>query len=526
MMKGAADDRRDLLVILGDQLDANSLLLREGSKQADCIWMAESRDEAGKVWSTKARVAYFFAAMRHFREELREDGWTVEYRECGEHEQSLAAVLVEDLKRLRPKRVRCCLPGEWDVLEQLRGVCERAEVELEVLADEHFLDTPERFRKWAEGRKQVRLEYYYREMRKRHGILLTADGKPEGGQWNYDGDNRKSFGKDGPDGLRAQPPEFKADDITRSVLREVEQYFGEHPGQLERFNWPVTRAEALRALRAFVEERLPEYGLYQDAMWTEEPFLYHSLLSAALNLKLLHPREVVEAAEEAYREGMAPLNAVEGFVRQILGWREYVRGIYWWKMPEYREGNYLEAEESLPEFYWTGETPLRCLRETIGQTLEYGYAHHIQRLMVTGLYALLLGVKPQQVHEWYLAVYVDAVEWVELPNTLGMSQFADGGLMASKPYAATGKYLSRMSNYCKHCPANPKEATGKRACPFTTLYWDFLIRHHDRLRDNPRMRLQLRNVERLPEERRTEILEAAELVRADPGCGKRLGETA
>jgi len=303
------------------------------------------------------------------------------------------------------------------------------------------------------------------------------------------------------------------------VIGLVEERFPDHPGDLSSFAWPVTRRQALHALNDFIEKRLPEFGTYQDAMWTEEPFLYHSLISASMNVKLIHPREVVERAEAAYREGRAPLNAVEGFIRQILGWREFVRGLYWWQMPKYLKRNALQAQRSLPAFYWTGETPLVCLRESIGQTLRHGYAHHIQRLMVTGLYGLLLGVNPRAMHEWYLAVYNDAVEWVELPNTLGMSQFGDGGLMASKPYAASGKYIKRMSNYCQSCPANPDKRTGDSACPFTTLYWDFLMRHRERLDDNQRLSLQLKNVDRLSDDEKNAIRERAEQVFADPSGG-------
>jgi deoxyribodipyrimidine photolyase-related protein len=267
------------------------------------------------------------------------------------------------------------------------------------------------------------------------------------------------------------------------------------------------------ALDEFITHRLPSFGLYQDAMWEGEVWLYHSHLSCALNLKLINPREVLAAAEAAFHNGHAPLQAVEGFVRQILGWREYVRGIYWTHMPDYAEGNAQQAHEPLPEFYWTGNTEMACLRDAIGQTLQHGYAHHIQRLMVTGLYALLLGVEPKQVHQWYLGVYVDAVEWVELPNTLGMSQFADGGLMASKPYVASGKYIDRMSNHCKGCRFNPAESTGDTACPFTTLYWDYLGRHTDMLAKNPRMLMQLKNLNRLTPEQREAIAAQAEAHR-------------
>jgi deoxyribodipyrimidine photolyase-related protein len=272
------------------------------------------------------------------------------------------------------------------------------------------------------------------------------------------------------------------------------------------------------ALDHFIDERLPTFGRFQDAMWTDEPWLYHSLLSSALNLKLLGAREVVEAAEKSYRQGHAPLESVEGFIRQILGWREYVRGVYWTRMPNYLELNALDAHEDLPGFYWTGDTPMHCLRQVITQTLDYGYAHHIQRLMVTGLYALLLGVAPRQVHAWYLAVYVDAIEWVELPNTLGMSQFGDGGLMASKPYAASGKYIQRMSNYCADCRFNPAKATDEDACPFTTLYWDFLSRHRTRLARNPRMRMQVKNLERMSRKKREEVRTRAAALREGTGA--------
>jgi len=320
--------------------------------------------------------------------------------------------------------------------------------------------------------------------------------QPAGGRWNFDAENRASFGSNGPGWLPA-PIAFPPDATTQAVLELVERQLPSNPGRLDAFDWPVTRTDALAALEDFVADRLPLFGRWQDAMWMGEPWLYHSRLSVALNLKLLSPREVCTAAEHAWREGRAPLDAVEGFVRQILGWREYVRGIYWREMPGYLERNALGAGHALPAFYWTGETDLACLRETIGQTLAVGYAHHIQRLMVTGLFALLWGVRPREVHEWYLAVYVDAVEWVELPNTLGMSQYADGGLLASKPYVATGKYLARMGNYCDGCRYRPDRAHGADACPFTTLYWDFLVRHRERFVRHPRLALQVRNLDRL-----------------------------
>jgi len=292
------------------------------------------------------------------------------------------------------------------------------------------------------------------------------------------------------------PVRFPPDAVTRGVIDLVNARFAGHPGSLAEFDWPVTPAEAHAALDDFLSHRLPLFGRYQDAIWTGEPWLYHSRLAQALNMKLLDPRDVIAGAERAWREGRAPLEATEGFIRQVIGWREYVRGVYWHFMPEYLDRNTLGADLPLPNLYWTGDTEMNCLRDAVGQTLTHGYAHHIQRLMVTGLFALLFGVEPKRVHEWYLAVYVDAVEWVELPNTLGMSQFADGGVMASKPYCATGAYLDRMSNACKGCRFDPKQATGPDACPFTTLYWDFLARHETLLARNQRMTMQLKNLGR------------------------------
>ncbi len=492
---------RNLVLVLGDQLDRSSAAFDGFDPRQDRVWMAEVSEESTHVWNHKARIVLFLSGMRHFRDELRERGWKVEYTALTPG--TLAGVLTASLAKLKPKGVILAEPGDYRVRQALTDACPN----LELRPDRHFLSTPADFAEHAKGRKQLRLEFFYREMRRRHNILMEG-GKPVGGEWNYDSDNRESFGKQGP-GLLPRAEDFPPDALTREVMREVEERFPKHPGQLASFNWPVTPEDARRSLRDFIDHRLPNFGRFQDAMWTGEPFLHHSRLAAALNLKLLDPREVIAAAEEAYHHGHASLAAVEGFIRQILGWREYVRGIYWHFMPGYADGNALDAHANLPDFYWTGDTDMQCLRQAIGQTLEHGYAHHIQRLMVTGLYALLLGVEPRQVHEWYLAVYVDAVEWVELPNTIGMSQFADGGIMASKPYAASGKYIQRMSNYCTGCRYDPAESTGPNACPFTTLYWDFLLRNESRLRQVPRMEMQLRNLTRLTDDRKVAIREQA-----------------
>ncbi len=504
---------RHLVVVLGDQLDLHAAAFDGFDVARDAVWMAEVTEESTHVWSSQPRTVMFLAAMRHFALALRAAGRTLHYAPLDDPAThgSLQAQLRADIERLRPTGLVMTAPGDWRVLQAIKGVAQAQGLPLEVREDRHFYGSAREFAAHARGRKTLRMEYFYRDMRKRHGVLMHGD-EPEGGQWNFDADNREAFGAAGPG---AVPPRavFEPDALTREVIALVEKRFGTHPGRLDGFAWPVTRAQALVALQRFLTERLPLFGRYQDAMWPGEPWLYHAHLAAALNLKLLNPREVVDAAVAAYRAGAAPLAGVEGFVRQILGWREYVRGIYWTRMPGYVELNALDAREDLPAWYWTGDTEMACLRDAITQTLQHGYAHHIQRLMVTGLYALLLGVQPQQVHAWYLAVYVDAVEWVELPNTLGMSQYADGGLMASKPYVATGRYIQRMSPHCQGCRYDPAQRTGEKACPFTTLYWDFLMRHEAMLAGNPRMALQVKNVARLDEAQREAIRDRARTLR-------------
>lgn len=488
---------RHLVIVLGDQLDAQSSALQDFDPAQDAIWMAEVAEESTQVWSAKQRIAVFLSAMRHFADELRSQGLPVQYTKLTDANNmgTLPLELELAITQWQPSQLVLSAPGDWRVLQALREVASKHNVPLDLRDDTHFYSTVREFAAHSKGRKQLRLEYWYRALRQKHGILMDGD-QPVGGQWNFDHDNRESFGKTGPQNIPA-PTLFTPDAITGEVIELVNTRFASHPGSVDNFGWPVTRAQALKALDAFIQQRLPLFGQYEDAMWAGEPWLYHSHLSCALNLKLLNPREVVQAAENAYRAGHAPLAAVEGFIRQILGWREYVRGIYWTQMPDYLQGNALNAQAELPEWFWTGKTDMACLRDALTQTLQLGYAHHIQRLMVIGLYTLLLGVRPQAVHQWFLAVYVDAVEWVELPNTLGMSQFGDGGIMASKPYVASGKYIQRMSNHCSGCKYDPAQSTGKNACPYTTLYWDFLMRHEALLQKNPRMGMQLKNLGRL-----------------------------
>ena len=486
---------RRLFLILGDQLDRDSLVFKHADHETDHFWMAEVMEESTHVWSHKQRTALFLSAMRHFAESLRKQDCPLTYLSLDEHAfQSLGEALSDFLSTHKPEEVWLVKPGDYRVFKMLVDTCKQHEIPIKQLHDQHFLSTPAEFKTWAGDKKQLRLEYWYRQLRKQYDVLMQDEKTPEGGKWNYDQSNRKSFGKAGPQAI-PDPIQWPADEITQQVIALVNQRFPDHPGELEQLQWPVTSEQAEQALARFLDEALPNFGDHQDAMWTGQPFLNHSLISSSLNLKLLHPLQVIQQAEQRYRDQRAPLAAVEGFIRQILGWREYVRGLYWLHMPDWLNMNALGATRPLPDFYWTGDTQMTCLRESIGQTLKYGYAHHIQRLMVTGLFALLYGVEPKQVHEWYLAVYVDAVEWVELPNTLGMSQYADNGIMASKLYAASGQYINRMSNYCKHCEFNPALAVGEKACPVTTLYWNFLDTHRERLGANPRMGFMLKNLE-------------------------------
>jgi len=487
---------RHLVLVLGDQLDHHSRVWTDFDPAVDAVWMAEVEEEATYVWSHKLRLAYFFAAMRHFREELRAQGKTVHYHALSpdpsqDRGRSFADLLEQDCRRLRPRKLIGVRPGDFRVLQALMAAAAAAEVPLEIRPDGHFLCSIQEFREFAAGRRGLRQEHFYRYMRRSHRLLLDAAGKPRGGRWNYDSDNRRTFGRQGPPPI-PPPQAFPPDEISREVIGLVAQRFAAHPGSLAHFTLPVTAAQAEVFLQDFIENRLPWFGVYEDAMWSGQPFLYHSRLSAPLNLKLLSPRRCLAAAISAYEELQAPLNSVEGFVRQILGWREYIRGIYWLHMPGYQDLNFFDHQAELPACFWDGNTAMACVRESMQFVLDHGYTHHIHRLMVLGLLALLSGVHPRKFHEWHLAMYVDAVDWVSLPNTLGMSQFGDGGIVGSKPYCASGNYIRRMSNFCGRCDFKPEQSLGGDACPLTTFYWDFLDRHADKLAANVRLAYQLR----------------------------------
>ncbi len=496
-----------LRFILGDQLSRTISSLDDIDSGHDVVLMVEVREEATYVPHHQQKLVLVLSAMRHFARSLEQEGIEVDYVHLDEegNRGSFTGELRRAVERHGCERVIVTEPGEWRVRDMMTRWSAECGVPVEIRDDERFLCSLDDFRAWAAGRKSLRMEYFYRVMRRRTGWLMDGD-RPSGGRWNYDSENRKALprGMTLPRRLRFEP-----DELTREVMRLVEREFSSHFGELHSFAWAVTREQALEALDHFVTEGLPGFGNFQDAMKQGEDFLFHALLSPYLNLGLLGAREVCEAALAALHRNEAPLAAVEGFVRQILGWREYVRGLYWLRMPEYENSNFLDARRPLPGFYWTAETDMNCLRETIDATRRNAYAHHIQRLMVTGNFALLAGLAPSEVEAWYLLVYADAYEWVELPNTHGMALFADGGVLASKPYAASGAYINRMSDYCRGCRYNPKERQGETACPFNFLYWDFLIRNEERLRGNPRMGLAYRNLDRLPDEQRRELSEQA-----------------
>ncbi len=503
---------KQLIFVMGDQLNADGSAFEGADPDRDIIAMAEVEDEILRFPNHRQRVVLFLSAMRHFRDRLRERGFTVKYQQIGDDnaQSSFTQLLKNVVREHEPARLVMTEPGRQDLVPAIISVAADAGIPTDIRPDTHFLATHEDFDAWAADRKTLVMEYFYREMRKRYGVLMR-DGKPIGNAWNFDKENRGSFGRSGPKGVRA-PRSFAPDATTKAVIAAVCDRYPDLYGATEAFDWPVTPEDAGDAVDDFVTYRLPYFGDYQDAMWTDQPFLFHSRVSTALNLKLVHPREVIERAIEAFDEGHAPLAAVEGFVRQILGWREFLRGVYWRNMPGYQDGNALRAKRELPELYWTGETDMTCMRQVVRQLLHYGYAHHIQRLMVTGLFSLLFGVEPRQIHAWYMALFVDSVEWVTLPNTIGMSQFADGGIVGTKPYAATGKYIRRMSNYCANCRYHPVKAVGDDACPFTTLYWDFLMRHEGKLKENRRMAFQLRNLSRKSSDERNEIAKTARRI--------------
>jgi deoxyribodipyrimidine photolyase-related protein len=497
----------NLLLVLADQCAPGLVALKEADRESDVIVMAEVADEASYVPHHPKKIAFLFSVMRHFADRLRAEGWNVAYTRLDDPENtgSITGELLRRADQYGATRVIATEPGEFRLIEALQD----APLDVVLHEDDRFIATHQEFETWAKGRKQLRMEYFYREMRRKTRLLMDGD-KPAGDKWNYDHDNRKPA----PGDLTyAGPLRFEPDAITSEVLDLVEARFTNF-GVLRPFWFAVTAEQAQAHLDRWIAEALPKFGDFQDAMVEGERFLYHAVIGQYIHVGLLDPLEVCQAAEAAYLRGDAPINAVEGFIRQIIGWREYIRGIYFHEGPDYVRRNALEHSAKLPPFFWSGETKMACVRATVEQTRDEAYAHHIQRLMVTGNFALLAGIDPQEVHEWYLAVYADAYEWVEAPNVIGMSQFADGGVVASKPYVSSGAYIDRMSNHCKTCHYKVKEKLGETACPFNLLYWHFLDRHRARFSKNARMGNMYRTWDRMDEARRVAVLSEAEALLA------------
>ena len=498
---------RRLILVLGDQLSLTNPVVASADPAWDEVLMAEVFEEAHYVRHNRHKLVLFFSAMRHFAETLRERGFAVHYVALEDGVDTICGALINQVARGDYTSVEICEPGEYRVQADLLKVGERLSIPVHLHDDSRFLCSRDSFSSWAEGRKQLRQEYFYRVMRKRHGLLLDGPDKPAGGRWNYDRENRKGWraAVDVP-----ERPVIEKDELTLAVLTEIGERFPDNPGDLAQFNYAVTALQAQEQLDWFCEVALPQFGTWQDGMAEESPWLFHSVIALYLNIGLLDPGPVCRQVEAVWRDGGCELAAAEGFIRQVLGWREYVRGLYWHLMPGYRDNNYLEATTPLPAWFWTGDVDMRCLSLALHQSLELGYAHHIQRLMVIGNFALLAGLDVDEVCAWYLGVYVDALEWVELPNTLGMALFADGGVMASKPYAASGKYIQRQGNHCASCRYDPGRVTGDGACPFNALYWRFIDRHGAAFAKNGRMGLILSNWARRNMEERTLIVQQAE----------------
>lgn len=511
---------RNLVFILGDQLSPSISSLEGFDPAQDQVLMCEVDAETTYVRHHKKKLVFILAAMRHFADELVHRGFDVRYVRLDDagNSGSFTGELLRAVEALKPQKIIITEAGEWRVTQAIARWPDQSGLPVEVRPDGRFLCSRETFRHWADGRRELTMEFFYRDMRRRTGLLMQ-DGAPVGGRWNFDAENRKPAE---PDLFRPKNVEFHPDAVTTCVMDLVARRFRDHMGSVDGFALAVTRAEAERVADVFITEFLPSFGDTQDAMLKGEPFLNHSLLSFYINVGLLDPIALCSAAERAYREGLAPLNAVEGFIRQIIGWREYVRGVYWLFMPDYAEQNFFAADRPLPAFFWTGETDMACLSTVIGETIANAYAHHIQRLMVVGNFAMLAGLDPKGVHEWYLEVYADAFEWVELPNVIGMSQFADGGLLGSKPYAASGAYIARMSDYCAGCRYDVRQKTGGGACPFNALYWDFLDRNIAKLSGNRRLAQTYATWRRMSESQRQGFRQSARTFLAKLDAGERI----
>lgn len=479
------------LWILGDQLIENHPILSEleANKQEVIIILIESLNHIKKRIYHQQKLIFIWSAMRHYAEELKANNWQVEYKISDSFTEGLSNCIKEH----QLTEIRIITPCDRTFLQYIKNL--KLDCEIKLYPNPNFLWQPEEFKQWADKRKRLILEDFYRESRKKWQILLTEDNQPVGGKWNLDKDNRQ------PPKKNLNPPkplEFIPDNITKEVIKKVKQLDIKTYGNSDRFNWAVTRKDALKVLNNFINYRLEKFGTYQDAMITNEEFMWHSLISPYLNVGLLQPLEVIKTVEKAYYEKSLPLNSVEGFIRQVLGWREYMYGIYHYVKEDYFQSNWFNHQNPLPAFFWDSNlTKMNCLKQVLKQTENTAYAHHIQRLMIISNYALISGIYPQEIENWFHSAYIDAYDWVMQTNVLGMGQFADGGILASKPYASSANYINKMSDYCGNCCYNPKEKLTKNACPFNYLYWDFLARHEEKLRSQGRMNLVLKHLEKM-----------------------------
>lgn len=505
-----AQKYRKLRLILGDQLNIRHSWFEEQDDETLYVIM-ETLSETGYVRHHIQKVIGFFLAMRAFAVELQEKGRQVQYIRLDDegNEQSISGNVKALIRKYGIRQFEYLLPDEYRLDQELKALCRDLDIESRHFDTEHFLTPRDGVESFFKGKKTYLLESFYRQMRREYNILMEEDGEtPLTGQWNYDQDNRKKLPKS-----QAIPPPLHFERDVSSLVEMLKDKKVETIGTVnpKAFTWPLTRRECLELLHHFVENQLHLFGTYQDAMTERGYLLFHSRLSFAMNVKLLHPLEVVEACVKHWKanQDSIDISQIEGFVRQVIGWREYMRGVYWAKMPDFAEMNFFGHSAKLPDWYWTGETRMNCLRHAIGQSLDKAYAHHIQRLMVTGNFALLLGVNPDELDEWYLGIYMDAIEWVEITNTRGMSQFADGGIVGTKPYVSSANYIHKMGDYCPNCEYDRKAKYGKNACPFNSLYWDFYDRHTDKLSNNPRIGMMYRVWNRMDGEEREKILRQA-----------------
>ena len=513
---------RAIRLVLGDQLNEQHSWY--DTVRDDVVYVLfETRSETDYTRHHIQKVVAYFLAMRGFAERLQARGHFVHYVPLDDpaNAHSISGELMRLALAWQVREIGYQLPDEYRLDVELSGLSAKLTADeafvrppvVEAVDTEHFMTSRFALREFFAGKRRYTMEYFYRDLRKRYNIILSSDGEPEGGAWNFDHDNRNKI----PKSVRIPDP-IKFEHDPTPIVDLLAAHGVATMGSLnaEGWEWPLTREEGLRALDDFIEHRLLAFGTYQDAMAERDPYLFHARISFALNSKLIKPMEVVTAAVEAWRRDpeRIAINQVEGFVRQIIGWREYMRGIYWDKMPGFAEMNRLEHTGELPRWYWDGQTKMNCQAHAVGQSLDRAYAHHIQRLMITGNFALLLGVDPDAVDAWYMGVYIDAIEWVEITNTRGMSQFADGGIVGTKPYISSANYINKMSDYCKGCHYDYRLRHGPNACPFNSLYWAFVDRHQERLAKNGRIGQMVRLWERMGADEQEAVLAQANYYQA------------